>query len=211
MEEFERDFTKRLKENKVPALIVIRLPNDHTSSPRPADGYPYRASFIADNDLALGKIVQFLSRTPVWKSSALFMTEDDAQGGVDHVDAHRSLLLVASPWVKRGDVAHSHASMGSITRTIDELLGLGPMNLEDALAGELSEMFATGMTQGSGDEPFVVQSSDPRVFIAAKARAARPKTKAEAARLLDMDDPDEIRPGVEASARLRRRQAQGKP
>ena len=134
------------------------------------------------------------------------MTEDDAQGGVDHVDAHRSLLLVASPWVKPGEVAHSHASMGSINRTIDELLGLGPMNLEDALAGELSEMFVTDVTQGSGDAPFVVQQSDPRAFVAEKARAARPKNKKEAARLLDMDDPDEIRPGVEASAQHRQMQ-----
>jgi hypothetical protein len=79
---------------------VIRLPNDHTAAPRPDDGYPYRASFVADNDLALGRIVAFLSKTSIWKDSALFVTEDDAQSGVDHVDAHRSVLLVASPWVK---------------------------------------------------------------------------------------------------------------
>lgn len=135
-EEFERDFRLKLANGKVPGLIVIRLPGDHTSQPRPADGYPYRASYVADNDLALGRIVAFLSKTPVWKDSALFVTEDDAQGGVDHVDAHRSILLAASPWVKPGSVSHAHTSMGSITRTIDELLGLGPLNLEDALAGE---------------------------------------------------------------------------
>ena len=133
--EFERDFRRRLAAGKVPALIVIRLPDDHTADPRPADGYPYRASYVADNDLALGRIVAFLSTTPIWKDSAMFVTEDDAQGGVDHVDAHRSVLLVASPWVKPGSVSHQHTSMGSIIRTIDELLGLGPMNLEDALAG----------------------------------------------------------------------------
>ena len=90
---------------------------------------------MADNDLALGRIVEFLSKTPIWKDSAVFVTEDDAQGGVDHVDAHRSILLVASPWVKPGIVAHWHSSMGSIIKTIDEMLGLGPLNLEDALAG----------------------------------------------------------------------------
>ena len=119
--EFERDFKLKLAAGKVPALIVIRLPDDHTADPRPADGYPYRASYVADNDLALGRIVAFLSKTPIWKDSAFFVTEDDAQNGVDHVDAHRSILFVASPWVKPGSVSHEHTSMGSITRTIDEL------------------------------------------------------------------------------------------
>ncbi len=124
--EFERDFRRRLREGTVPGLIVIRLPDDHTADPRPRDGYPYRASYVADNDLALGRIVSFLASTSIWKDSALFVTEDDAQNGVDHVDAHRSVLLVASPWVKPGSVSHQHTSMGSITRTIDEMLGLGP-------------------------------------------------------------------------------------
>ena len=106
VEEFERDFRKRLAQGKVPALIVIRLPDDHTAEPRPADGYPYRASYVADNDLALGRIVEFLSNTSIWKDSAFFVTEDDAQGGVDHVDAHRSILLVArSVGEARGGVA----------------------------------------------------------------------------------------------------------
>ncbi|MGA8669208.1 MAG: hypothetical protein WB679_05000, partial [Terracidiphilus sp.] len=77
--EFERDFKLKLAAAKVPALIVIRLPNDHTMEPRPADGYPYRASYVADNDLALGRIVAFLSKTSIWKDSAFFVTEDDAQ------------------------------------------------------------------------------------------------------------------------------------
>ena len=126
VEEFERDFKKRLAANTVPALIVIRLPNDHTTKPRPFDGYPFRASYVADNDLALGRIIEFLSKSAIWKDSAVFVTEDDAQSGVDHVDAHRSILLIASPWVKPGTVSHGHADMGSITRTIDELLALGP-------------------------------------------------------------------------------------
>jgi YVTN family beta-propeller protein len=194
--EFERDFKLKLAAGKVPALIVIRLPNDHTMGPRPADGYPYRASYVADNDLALGRIVAFLSRTSIWKESAFFVTEDDAQNGVDHVDAHRSILLVASPWVKPGSVSHEHSSMGSIVRTIDELLGLGSMNLEDALAGEISGIFDAQPHL----EPFVVHRSDPRVFIAAKARFAKPKTKQEAAALHDVDDADEIRKEMEKSA-----------
>jgi len=199
--EFERDFRRRLAHGKVPALIVIRLPNDHTMDPRPQDGYPYRASYVADNDLALGRIVAFLSKASFWKDSALFVAEDDAQGGVDHVDAHRSILLVASPWVKPGSVCHTHTSMGSITRTIDELLGLGPLNLEDALAGEIRGIF--------DDHPhaveYTVRPADPRVFAASKARAAKPKSKQEAAALHDVDDAEEIRKEMEKSANGLRR------
>lgn len=194
--EFERDFRVKVANHRVPALIVIRLPNDHTMAPRRSDGYPYRASYIADNDLALGKIVAFLSSTEIWKDSAVFVTEDDAQGGVDHVDAHRSLLLIASPWVKPGAVSHDHTSMGSITRTIDELLGLGPMNLEDALAGEINGVFDSEAHAAV----FTVRSSDGRVFDPGKAAVAKPKTKREAAELRDMDDVDQIRSQMEKSA-----------
>jgi YVTN family beta-propeller protein len=196
VQEFERDFNRKLAAGKVPGLIVIRLPNDHTMEPRPADGYPFRASYVADNDLALGRIVAFLSKTSIWKDSALFVTEDDAQSGVDHVDAHRSILLVASPWVKPGAVSHRHSSMGSIARTIDELLDLGSLNLEDALAGEISGVFDTQPHL----DPFAARPSDPRVFVAAKARFAKPKTKEEAAELRDVDDSDEIRKQMEKSA-----------
>jgi hypothetical protein len=106
------------------------------------------------------------------------------------------VLVIASPWVRAGAVSHEHASMGSITRTIDELLGLGAMNLEDALAGEIGGVFGP-LRAGT---MFDVQAADGRVFAPEKARAARPKTKAEAAKLRDMDDPDEIRPQVEKSA-----------
>jgi len=199
--EFERDFRRRLAAGKIPALTVIRLPNDHTADARPADGYPYRASYVADNDLALGRIVAFLSRTAIWKESVLFVTEDDAQSGVDHVDAHRSILLVASPWVRPGVVSHLHTSMGSIIRTIDELLGLGSLNLEDALAGEVADVF--------GDHPhlapYAVRPVDPRIFIPSKARFAKPKSAKEAAALRDMDDADEIHKEMQRSAGTLRR------
>jgi hypothetical protein len=158
--------------------------------------FPYHASYVADNDLALGRIVAFLSKTSIWKDSALFVTEDDAQGGVDHVDAHRSILLVASPWVKPGSVSHQHTSMGSITRTMDELLGLGAMNLEDALAGEIGGIFDSTPHL----DIFSVRPSDTRIFSADKARFAKPKTKEEAAALHDVDDADEIRKEIEKSA-----------
>ncbi len=195
--EFERDLKARMAKGKLPGLIVIRLPGDHTSKIRPADGYPYRASFVADNDLATGLIIEFLSHTDLWRDSAVFVTEDDAQGGVDHVDAHRSVLMVASPWTKPGVISHVHTSMGSITRTIDELLGVGAMNLEDALASEMLDVFDTQPRLN----PFTAPPSDPRVFDPAKAKVAHPKSKVEAAALRRMDDPAEIGPLVESSAR----------
>jgi len=108
---------------------------------------------------------------------------------------------VASPWVKPGSVSHEHSSMGSITRTINELLGLGPMNLEDALAGEIGGIFDSSPHM----EAFEVRAADSRVFDPAKARFAKPKTKEEAAALLDVDDADELRKEIEKSgARLQR-------
>jgi len=182
--EFARDMDRRLGRRKAAALTVIRLPNDHTSDPRPADGYPYRASFVADNDLALGKIVENITHSPLWKDAAIFVIEDDAQGGVDHVDAHRSPVLVISPYARRGFVSHRHCSMGSVQKTIYELLGLGPLNLEDALAADMSDMF----TDRADTDPFVSLASDTRVFDPARARFARPKTKEEARRLREVDN-----------------------
>lgn len=187
--EFTRDFTSLVSQRKAPAVTLIRLGNDHTGTPRPGDGYPYRASYVADNDLALGKIIETISHSAIWKDSAIFVTEDDAQGGVDHVDAHRSVLLVISPWVRRGYVSHRHSSMPSIQKTMYKLLGLGPLNLEDALAADLSDMF----TDTPDLEPFTAQQSDPRVFAPEKARIAHPKTAGEAHALVDIDNARKIR------------------
>ena len=189
VKEFRHDFSKLVAGGRVPALTVVRLPNDHMAVPRPADGYPYRASFVADNDLALGQIVEYLSGLPIWRDSAVFVLEDDAQGGRDHVDAHRSVLLVASPWVKPGVVGHRHVNMGSVEKTIYEALGLGPLNLEDALARDLGELFDTAPHL----ERFVAQAANPRIFDAGKARVAQPKSKAEREALLRCDDVRDLR------------------
>ena len=183
--EFAKDFDRTVAKGKVAALTVIRLPNDHTSDPRPADGYPYRASFVADNDLALGKIVDKISHSSIWKDSAIFVIEDDAQDGGDHVDAHRSPVLVISPYARRGFVSHRHTSLPSVQKTIYEALGLGPLNLEDALAADMSDMFVDQPELA----PFTSQRSDSRVFNPARARFAKPKTKEEARRLREVDNP----------------------
>jgi YVTN family beta-propeller protein len=188
-EEFKQDFTRRMDAGTLPALIVIRLPDDHTADPRPGDGYPFHASYVADNDLALGKIVDFLSHSKVWNESAIFAIEDDAQDGADHVDAHRSVMLGAGPYVKRGYVSHHVTSMVSLQKTIYELLGAGPLNLEDGLAPGLGDLFTTT----PDFKPYTFVPSDLRVFDPRKAKVAKPKNAAEARRLLDCDDADEIR------------------
>lgn len=194
-EEFARDFPRRVAAGLNPALTVIRLPGDHTASPRPGDGYRYKASYVADNDLALGKIVDLISHSALWKTSAIFVIEDDAQDGADHFDAHRSVVLAISPYVKRGYVSHTRTSMTGVQKTIYELLGVGALNLEDGLAAGLGDMF----TDAPDFTPFQSVPSDVRVFDPAKARIATPKNAKEARELLDCDDP------VEIEAEFRRR------
>jgi YVTN family beta-propeller protein len=186
--EFARDFPERLARGSSPALTVIRLPDDHTADPRPADGYPWRASYVADNDLALGKIVQLIAHSRLWKDSAIFVIEDDAQSGADHVDAHRSPLLVISPWVRRGAIGHTVTSMVGVQKAICQLLGIGPLNLEDALSAGLGDLFTTT----PDFTPFTALRSDSRVFDPRRVRLARPKTAEQARALLDCDDPGEI-------------------
>ena len=187
-QEFARDFGKRFGEGPGPALTMIRLPGDHTASPRAGDGYPYKASYVADNDLALGKIVEFVSHQPLWKESAIFVIEDDAQDGADHVDAHRSPILVISPYALHGYVAHTRTSMTGMQKTIYGLLGVGPLNLEDGLAAGLGDMFSNA----PDFTPYTAVPADGRVFDPAKAKIARPKNAKEARELLDCDDPEEI-------------------
>jgi len=127
----------------LPAVLTIFLPNDHGDNERPADGYSFRESFMADNDLALGRIIEFLSATPYWKNMAVFITEDDPQGGVDHVDAHRSILMVISPFVKKNYVSHVHYSFGSIMKTFWHILGAPYLNQYDAGATDLADFFTT--------------------------------------------------------------------
>ena len=188
-QEFRKDFAARVAAGDLPALVVMRLGNDHTAGTRAADGYPLQESYVADNDLALGQIIETLSHSAIWKDSAVFVTEDDPQSGRDHVDAHRSILLVMSPYARKGYISHRHSSMGSIQKTIYELLGLGPLNLEDALAADLSDMF----TSEPDLVPYTALPADPRVFDPALARIARPKTAKEKADLSDIDDSQKIR------------------
>jgi DNA-binding beta-propeller fold protein YncE len=167
MNQFEEEFTKMwIKgEEEMPALVTVQIPNDHTASPRPEDGYFSSASFVADNDLAVGRILHFLSRTTYWKDMLVIITEDDPQGGVDHIDAHRSILMMAGPYVKRGHISHTHANFGSILKTIYNILGVPYVNQYDVTASLLQDFF----TPIPDFTPFTVEPHDPRVFNADKA------------------------------------------
>lgn len=150
----------------LPRLIYIHLPNDHMAKPRPEDGYPFAASYVADNDLALGRILAYLSNTPWWRQMAVFITEDDAQGGVDHVDSHRTLLLIASPWAKKNYVYRQNASFPAILKAVFRILGIPPLHLFDAVAADLAECF-TDQPDFTSYEPLSVP---PLLFDPATAR-----------------------------------------
>ena len=148
-----------------PGFISLILPNDHGAGERPAAGFPFRESYMADNDLALGRIIEFLSSTPFWKNMAIVVTEDDAQNGQDHVDAHRSILMVISPYAKKNYVGHHHYSFGSIFKTFWNILGIPYLNQFDAWASDLSDLFS-----GQPDfTPYHALPVDVRVFDAQKA------------------------------------------
>lgn len=143
-----------------PRFLLIRLPNDRAGSPRPRDGYPYAASFVLDNDFATGRILDYLSHSRWWRDMAVFAAETDTQGSLDHVDAHRTLLLVAGPWIKRNYVSHTNASFPGLWRTIFESLGVPPLNLLDATAASLRDIFSAVPDYA----PFTAIEPDGRIF-----------------------------------------------
>jgi YVTN family beta-propeller protein len=133
------EFQQYVASGQLPALETIRLPNDHTSGARAGAPSP-RAAF-ADNDLALGRIVEAVSKSPFWKNTVIFVLEDDAQNGADHVDAHRSPLLVISAY-NRGGAFHRFANTTDVLRTIEEILGLQSMSQFDYFGRPLREIWA---------------------------------------------------------------------
>ncbi|MCO5945813.1 bifunctional YncE family protein/alkaline phosphatase family protein [Mucilaginibacter flavidus] len=169
VEQFKSEFTKMwiTGKKKMPSLITMQVPNDHGADERPEDGYPYRQSYMADNDLAVGRILDFLSHTKYWKNMLVIITEDDPQGGVDHIDAHRSILMLAGPYVKKGYVSHTHANFGSILKTIYNVLDVPYVNQYDVTASLLQDFF----TDKPDYTPYTFVKSDTRIFDTKKAMA----------------------------------------
>jgi YVTN family beta-propeller protein len=140
IEEMDSKFAKPGAD--LPGMIMIHLPNDRMAAADAESGFPYEESYLADNDLALGHIVEYLSGLKWWGQMAVFVTEASAEDGVDHIDAHRTLLLCAGPWARKNWVLHANVSFPGLLKTIFRLLEVPPRDLSDASAGDLSGCFA---------------------------------------------------------------------
>ncbi len=135
------DFDSLLTINAVPHFNTVRISNDHTSGQRKGAISPIAA--VGDNDLAIGQFIEHLSHSSIWKESVVFILEDDAQNGPDHIDAHRSPVFVAGPYVKRNAVIHGMYSTSGVLRTMELILGLPPMSQYDAAAMPLYDCFTS--------------------------------------------------------------------
>ena len=166
---------------EMPRLIILRLPNDHTSGTTP--GKPTPTAYVADNDLALGRVVAGLSRSRFWPRLAIFVVEDDAQNGPDHVDAHRTVALAISPYSRRKSVDSTLYSTSSMLRTIELCLGLEPMSQFDAAA---RPMFAS-FTSRPDPTPYAHRPVPAELM---QARNGLTAWGAEASRKLDLAGED---------------------
>lgn len=140
--EWEREFEDYVRNGNLPALQLVRLPHDHFGDFRAAiDGVNTPDTQMADNDYAVGLLVEKVAKSPYKDSTLIFVVEDDAQNGADHVDAHRTLAYIVGPYVKQGTVVSTPSTTVNLVRTIEVVLGLEPMGLTDGLAEPMSEVF----------------------------------------------------------------------
>jgi YVTN family beta-propeller protein len=153
--EWYPQFQSQVLAGTVPSFNYMILPNDHTNGTTASDPTPQ--AFIADNDLALGQIVDAISHSSIWPSTAIFVEEDDSQDGADHVDSHRSPALVISPWARHGAVVHTRYDQYSMLRTAELILGLDPLALNDALATPMYDAFISGSAKPD-DSPYTVRT-----------------------------------------------------
>ena len=144
-----QDFNKDVANGTVPALSMLWIMDDHTGGPPTPDAEQ------ADNDLAVGRIVDYITHSSVWSSSAIFIEEDDAQNGVDHVDGHRSPGYIVSPYiVQGGKTDHTYYTQVNMTRTIEQILGLAPMNQFDLVASTMKTAFVKGTPPAANFKPW---------------------------------------------------------
>ncbi|HZP80986.1 MAG TPA: alkaline phosphatase family protein [Chthonomonadaceae bacterium] len=134
--EWKREFDAYLKNGDLPRFMMVRFPRDHTQGTAPDMSSP--RAMVADNDYAVGQLVEAVSHSPYWKETAICIVEDDAQNGYDHVDAHRSIAFVISPYIKKGTVDSRFYNTDSMLRTMELLLGLPPMSQYDAIAAPIA-------------------------------------------------------------------------
>jgi hypothetical protein len=143
--------------DQLPDLMVMALPNDHTAGIRP--GYPTPRAMVADNDRALGLIVEAVTKSRFWENTVIFIVEDDSQGGWDHVFAYRTVSLVISPYSRLRSVNHTFYTQPSMVRTIEQILGLPPMNIQDAIANPMADCFGNVIDK----TPFTAVPSNIRI------------------------------------------------
>ncbi len=166
----------------MPQLMILRLGNDHTNGTTPEKLAPL--SLFADNDYALGMIVEGVSKSKFWSKTAIFVIEDDAQNGPDHVDSHRSPMLAISPYTHRGIIDSSMYNQSSILRTMELILGMRPLTHFDAGARPLYAAFASSPNNAA------YTAERPRISLSEK-NPARSATAARSAQM-DFDEADEI-------------------
>jgi hypothetical protein len=138
---FLKHFRGWQQTGKMPNLVMLQLPSNHTAGTNPGVSTP--KAMVADNDLALGQIIEALTHSPFWKKMAIFIVEDDAQNGVDHVDGHRTVALAVSPYTRRGHVEYTIYAHQSMLKTIELMLGLPSLTLFDLIATDMRASFTT--------------------------------------------------------------------
>src|SRR6476659_5223217 len=180
VDEWVREFKQYEATSTLPKVQFVRLPSDHTAGTRA--GSPTPKAYVADNDYALGRLVDTVSHSKDWKSTAIFVTEDDAQNGPDHVDAHRTLALAISPYTQTGKVDSTFYNTASMVRTVSLLAGVGPLTQFDAYSTPMSASFTTRPDARPYD---VIRPSYP---MTSKNGAAAPLASQSAAQDLTRED-----------------------
>jgi hypothetical protein len=169
-----QDFNKDVAAGTVPTLSLLWIMCDHTGGPPTPDAEQ------ADNDLAVGRIIDYISHSTVWSTSAIFIEEDDAQNGVDHVDGHRSPGYIVSPYaVQGGPTDSTYYTQVNMTRTIEQILGLTPMNQFDLVASPMTTAFVQGTPPMSNFAPWTHVPNQVALDMGVKASIAKPKDSAK--------------------------------
>jgi hypothetical protein len=184
---FLEEFRKFEADGSLPRLVILLLPQNHTNGT--AEGFPTPRATVADNDLALGRIVEAISRSRFWRESAIFVTEDDAQNGLDHVAGHRTVGLVISPWVRRKAVDSTFYTTINMYRTMEQILGLPPSNQFDLAAEPMFTVFTSQpdfTPYAALPNQIPLDEMNPPV----KKLAGLPRRLAEASARMDFEEPD---------------------
>ncbi|GAC1441182.1 MAG: alkaline phosphatase family protein [Mycobacteriales bacterium] len=189
MQVFLRDLRAWQNAGSMPNLVMMSLPQDHTVAYLPR--YPSVDTMVADNDVALGHLVEAVSKSPFWKDTAILVEEDDSQNGLDHIDAHRSIFYAISPWARHGGyVDHSYYTQVDALRTIEQILGLPPVNQMDSAATPMRSLFTDkpDLSPYTAVAPTLVPQRNPPLTGLSGAALAWAKASAT----MDFTHPDGI-------------------